>query len=49
MPLLIEAKAFENNCWAKVYVYIDGKLLNSDYQFGDKPTARVEEQLKLVF
>lgn len=49
MPLLIEATAFENNCWAKVYVYIDGRLLNSDYQFGNKPTARVEEKLKLVF
>lgn len=47
--LMITATASENNCWAKVYIYIDGKLLGSDYQYGDKPTATVTKKLKLVF
>lgn len=47
--LLISATGMENNCWAKVYIYIDGKLLGSDYQFGDTPTASVAKKLKLVF
>ena len=47
--LMITATGLENNCWAKVYIYIDGKLLGSDYQFGDTPTASVAKKLKLVF
>lgn len=47
--LMITATAAENNCWTKVYIYIDGKLLGSDYQFGDRPTATVAKKLKLVF
>ena len=47
--LMITATGLENNCWAKVYIYIDGKLLGSDYQFGDTPTATVAKKLKLVF
>ena len=47
-PVMIEATSFENDCWVKVYVYIDGKLLKSDYRYGDKLTARVEEKVTLV-
>lgn len=47
--LMISATAIESSCWAKVYIYIDGKLLGSDYQFGNYPTASVTRKLKLVF
>lgn len=48
-PLMLSATAHNDNSWAKVYIYIDGKLLESEYKFGDKETARVETILKLIF
>lgn len=47
--LMISATGLENNCWVKVYIYSDGKLLGSSYEFGNQPTASVSKELKLVF
>lgn len=47
--LFFSATSHETNCWTKVYIYIDGKLLGYDYQFGDYTTATLNKKLKLVF